>query len=213
METQILFENDDFIAVEKPVGIATTVERKKEVICLLQRIREEYGIPYMAVHRLDKEVSGALLFAKHAQAHKQLNLKFDRREIKKTYLAVVHGAIRTQTGEINQPIRQFGSGRMGVDPARGKPSLTCFTRVKRTSAYSLLQLQALTGRRHQLRVHLYSIGHPIVGDSHYGDRAIQKQYPRLMLHAHTIELEWNGQDMIRIESKPPEIFYSFFPRA
>lgn len=205
----ILFENSDLLAVEKPIGVATIFERQKETTCLIQALRESTGVPLMVVHRLDKDVSGVVVFAKHPAAHRELNLRFDRREVQKTYYAVAHGALEIERGKIDKSIRQYGSGRMGVDEAKGKESLTEYFVEKRNDRYSLVRLKPHTGRRHQLRVHLYSVGHPIVGDPLYGDKLIQKEYPRLMLHAHRIEFEWNGENL-RIESPVPETFMNYF---
>lgn len=209
MQYPILFENNDLLAVEKPVGLATIFERQRETACLIQALRESTGIPLMVVHRLDKDVSGVVVFARHPAAHRSLNLLFDRREVHKTYYAVAHGMLENDRGQIRKPIRQFGSGRMGVDEAKGKESATEYFVEKTNAQYSLVRLKPLTGRRHQLRVHLYSIGHPIVGDPIYGDKTIQKEYPRLMLHAYRIEFEWNGETL-RIESPAPGEFMDYF---
>jgi len=208
MNFPILFENPDLLAVEKPIGLATIFERQKETHCLIHAIRESTGIPLMVVHRLDKDVSGVVVFAKHPAAHRSLNLRFDRREVHKTYFAVVHGAMENERGKIEKPIRQFGSGRMGVDEAKGKESTTEYFVETTNKRYTLVRLKPLTGRRHQLRVHLYSIGHPIVGDPIYGDKTIQKEYPRLMLHAQRIEFEWDGETL-RIESPLPKEFREY----
>lgn len=205
MTFPVLFENEDFVAVDKPVGMATVFERCKEVECLVQALRDMTGLPLMPVHRLDKAVSGAVVFAKHPKAHRILNMMFDRREVHKTYAAVVHGIIEERRGVIDKPIRQFGSGRMGVDEMRGKESITRFETVKRDSQYTWMKLMPDTGRRHQLRVHMYSIGHPIAGDLMYGDRSVQSEYPRLMLHAQCIEFSWNGE-ALQIVSPIPATF-------
>ncbi|MBN2328142.1 MAG: RluA family pseudouridine synthase [Candidatus Omnitrophica bacterium] len=205
MTIHVLFENEDLFAVEKPEGISTVFERCKEVGCLVQSLRDITGLPLMPVHRLDKAVSGAVVFAKHPRAHRILNLMFDRREVHKTYAAVVHGIIEDRRGVIDKPIRQFGSGRMGVDEIRGKESITRFETVKSDSQYTWVKLMPDTGRRHQLRVHMYSIGRPIVGDPMYGDRSVQSGYPRLMLHSQCIEFSWNGE-ALQIASPIPETF-------
>lgn len=202
----ILYESVDLLAVDKPIGISTIPERNKDTPCLQHELSEQVGVKLMPVHRLDKDVSGIVVFAKHPDAHRRLNMKFDRKEIAKSYLAVVHGKMEKKKGEIDIPIRQFGSGRMGVDEQRGKRSMTRFAVEQRNEQFSKVQLFPLTGRRHQLRVHLYSIGHPIVGDTLYGDRTIQSRFSRLFLHASLIEFEWDPGQMVRIESIIPEHF-------
>ena len=139
------------------------------------------------VHRLDRGASGVIVFAKNAAAHRHLNGEFDRRAVAKTYLACVDGVLDVTSGRINAPIREFGSGRMGVDPRRGKPSTTEWKLAERLDGATLLRVHPATGRRHQIRVHLYHIGHPILGDLRYGDRVRQERFPRLMLHALAIE--------------------------
>jgi 23S rRNA-/tRNA-specific pseudouridylate synthase len=124
-------------------------------------------------------------------------------------MALVHGIVDSNNGRINKPIREFGSGRMGIDDKNGKQSITEFSVIKKFGKYSLLDVSIITGRRHQIRVHLYSIGHPVVGDLRYGDKKIQEQYPRLMLHASRIELNLPGNTHKIIESQIPETFKRF----
>jgi len=209
MPFPILFENGGLLAVDKPVGIATIFERRRETGCLIQALREETGLPLMVVHRLDKDVSGVVVFAKNPAAHRTLNLQFDRREVHKTYIALVHGKPEPARGEIRKPIRQFGSGRMGVDERKGQDSLTRYVVERSNERFAWMRLQPVTGRRHQLRVHLYSIGHPIAGDPLYGEKDRQKEFPRLMLHAHRIEFGWEGAE-IAIESPIPDAFERCF---
>lgn len=204
--TTVLFEDDNVLAVHKPEGLASIPERDRERESLLAQLSTAYPTKLYVVHRLDKDVSGVILFAKHAKAHKVLNEQFSHRSVKKTYLAVIHGVIQEEHSTIDAPIRQFGSGRMGVDVKRGKHSLTEYSVVERFANYTLLHVQPMTGRRHQIRVHLYSIGHPIVGDVRYGDKQHQQRYPRLMLHAESIVFTLlSGQAMV-VNAPPPESF-------
>ena len=107
---------------------------------------------------------------------------------------------------IDKLIRQFGSGRMGIDEQNGKKSITKFKVLERRNNTTLLEINLLTGRRHQIRVHLYSIGHPIVGDKMYGDKVLQTNYTRLMLHAGEIKFRFEqGNDLI-IRSELPLLF-------
>jgi tRNA pseudouridine32 synthase / 23S rRNA pseudouridine746 synthase len=202
----ILFENNDILAVNKPEGLATIPERDASQECLLHVLSEQCGKKLFIVHRLDKEVSGVILFAKNAEMHKYLNGLFEKRAVNKTYCALVHGIIEEESGVISKPIRQFGSGRMGVDERRGKECTTTFEVQQRFRDYTLVHVHPLTGRRHQIRVHFYSVGHPVVGDLHYGERSVQKDFPRLMLHAMSIELSLNSGINIRIEAPVPESF-------
>ena len=184
----ILYQDDDCLAVMKPSGVAAVPERGGDEACLSAVLSKQLGRRVFPVHRLDKEVSGVILYALTAEAHRFLNTAFETREVRKTYLAVTHGQMENDRGCVVRPIREFGSGRMGVDDIRGKPSETRYEIVMRSDRFTLVRVFPLTGRRHQIRVHLYSIGHPIAGDARYGDPAQQQGHPRLMLTATGIGL-------------------------
>ena len=186
MSISILYSDPDVVAVNKPEGLAAVPERAGDDTCLRAQLAAQLGSAVWPVHRLDKEVSGVILYARHAAAHRFLNAAFERREVAKTYLAVVHGVVADEAGTIDQPLRAFGSGRIGVH-ADGKPSLTTYRVLARAAGLTLLEVQPHTGRRHQIRAHLYHLGHPIVGDLRYGDRPHQRGFPRLMLHAAGID--------------------------
>jgi len=205
-QIEILFEDKNVIAVNKPEGLASIAENDTTIDSLHSLLEKKYGQKLFIVHRLDKEVSGVILFAKNSDAHKYLNDQFADRKVKKYYTAVVHGTIKENDGVIKKPIREFGSGRMGVDDRNGKPSETKFQVVQRFRDYTLLELNPSTGRRHQLRVHLYSIGFPIVGDLRYGDKAIQEKYLRIMLHAKRLEFQLPDKKDISIEAPLTESF-------
>ena len=201
---RVLFENDDFLAVDKPEGVVSIAEAGKGG--LPELLKDVFADKLLPVHRLDRGASGVIVFAKSAGAHRLLNGQFDRREVRKTYLALVHGVVAVNRGSVNAPLREFGSGRMGVDPRRGKPSSTVWKVAERLPAATLVRVQPATGRRHQIRVHLYHIGHPIVGDPKYGDRALQERFPRLMLHALEIEFSLPSGERLTVEAPVPSSF-------
>ena len=200
----ILFENDDLLAAAKPIDILSVPQTGEKGLPDL--LRGHFPGKLYTVHRLDRGASGVIVFAKNAEAHRQLNGQFDRREVRKTYLALVDGVPSSNRGQINAPLREFGSGRMGVDPKRGKPATTDWKVAERFDGATLLRVSPATGRRHQIRVHLYHIGHPILGDLRYGDRARQEQYPRLMLHALTLEFVLLSGEPVTVEAAPPPSF-------
>ena len=204
----VLFENDDIIAVDKPEKLASIPERNREKVSLLKILSETLERKLYTVHRLDKQVSGVILFAKTPEAHRQLNLLFEHRQVHKTYMALVHGEITGERGVIDKPLRCFGSGRMGEDADKGKPCLTEFTVEERFTGYTRVMVSPLTGRKHQIRAHFFGIGHPIVGDTLYGDKSLQKTFPRLMLHALSIRFKSAAGDEIQIESTATESFKS-----
>ncbi len=201
---RVLFETDDYIAVDKTEGVVSLAEGGRGG--LPELIKPHYPGKLFPVHRLDRGASGVIVFAKNAAAHRHLNGEFDRREVRKTYLAVVDGVPSSNRGQINAPIREFGSGRMGVDPKRGKPSSTEWKLAERLDGATLLRVSPATGRRHQIRVHLYHIGHPILGDRRYGDRARQERFPRLMLHALSLEFALPSGERVAVEAPPPPSF-------
>ncbi|MCS7219873.1 MAG: RNA pseudouridine synthase [Anaerolineae bacterium] len=207
-----LFVNEDVIAVNKPEGLASIPEpRVKD--CLLSLLSAAFPEKLYVVHRLDKEASGVILLARNARAHRFLSEQFSSRSVQKTYVALTHGIIAASTGIIDKPLREFGSGRMGVDFQRGKPSLTEFRVLERLAAYTLVELHPRTGRRHQLRAHCYSIGHPIVGDLRYGDRALQRQFPRLMLHSWKITFILSSGEEVTVKAPIPQSFQAVIEAA
>ncbi len=193
-DIEILYEDNDIIAVNKPEGLASIHDSAGEKEDLQTILSERCKLKVFVVHRLDKEVSGVIVYAKNAATHKLLNKQFAERTVKKSYVALVHGKMMKDEGSINKPIREFGSGRMGIDEAKGKPSKTLYKVMKKYPSYTLIELNPTTGRRHQLRVHLYYIGNSIVGDVRYGEKMVQEKYPRLMLHAKELVVAINGSE-------------------
>ncbi len=201
---RVLFENDDYLAVDKPEGVVSVAEAGKGG--LPELLKDLFPGKLYPVHRLDRGASGVIVFAKNAVAHRHLNGEFDRREVRKIYQALVDGAVAANHGRINAPLREFGSGRMGVDPKRGKPSSTEWKLAERLEGATLVRAQPATGRRHQIRVHLYHIGHPILGDLRYGNRARQERIPRLMLHALEVEFALPSGERVTVEAPVPRSF-------
>jgi len=217
VDLHVLYQDAAIVAVDKPIGLAAIPERDLAAPSVQRALELQLGCRVWVVHRLDKEVSGVLVFALTAEAHRALSLAFERRQVDKAYLALVHGHVTPNEGTIEAPIHTFGSGRMGVDP-RGKPSTTRWSvlgtsPVGAAPVVTLVLARPVTGRRHQLRVHLYHLGHPIVGDPRYGDPAIQRGHARLMLHARRVALppppgspSGAGAGPLVIESPPPPGF-------
>lgn len=187
MFQSILYEDDSIIVVNKNPGIAVISGRAINENEILSKYLEVItGGKIFIVHRLDRETSGVIIFAKNSETHRYLSMQFEKRKTKKEYLAVVSGKI-CNSGKIDEPIFEFGSGRMGID-TRGKLSLTEYNVQKCFHNASILEVFPYTGRRHQIRVHLYSIGHPVLGDTLYGYPRPVGGMPRLMLHAHRLSI-------------------------
>lgn len=200
-----LYEDDHVIAVSKPSGQVVIPGRGNlPGEPLLAELERHAGKKVFVVHRLDRGASGILLFAKDALTHRDLNLQFEKRLVRKSYLVLIQGRLETG-GRVDQPLRAFGSGRMGIH-AQGKPSQTEYQIREQLKGATLLEATPQTGRRHQIRVHLYSIGHPVMGDMLYGKERPVGGVSRLMLHAST--LEWSLPDGRRycVKAEPPEDF-------
>ena len=210
MTVSVLYEDEDVLAVEKPEGIASVPERKGQGDDLITQVMQQERRRLWVIHRLDKAVSGVILFAKHAQAHRYFCQQFQHRRVEKTYLALVHGRLEPEAGTIDLPLYQFGSGRMGVDHQRGKPSRTRYEATKNNARFSAVSVYPITGRRHQIRVHLYHLGHPIVGDPCYGDQESQARYPRLLLHAQRIALTSPSGLSLEVPCKVPASFQALW---
>lgn len=204
----ILFEDADVVAVDKPEGLAAIPERRPQGDSLLEALQAQREEKLFIVHRIDKDTSGVIVFARNAQTHRFLNQQFEARQVEKIYLALVHGVVVDDKGTVDQPLRQFGSGRVAVDAQRGKPSITDFCVLERFELHTRVEAHPRTGRRHQIRVHLYHLGHPIAGDPLYGDSAQRGDFPRLMLHARKIAFQLPSGADLTVEAPIPGSFTS-----
>jgi 23S rRNA pseudouridine955/2504/2580 synthase/23S rRNA pseudouridine1911/1915/1917 synthase len=167
---QLVAETEDYIAINKPSGMLTLPDRHDaEKSSLKGWVLERYP-EAMVVHRLDKDTSGLLLFARHPAAHQYLSQLFETRQIRKIYKGLVTGTPLESKGSIEAPIAEHPAknGSMIVH-AKGKNSLTSFVVEKSWKSISLLTFEPHTGRTHQIRVHARHIGHPLLCDSLYGD--------------------------------------------
>ncbi len=188
IETPVIFEDDRIIAVNKPVGLPTIPGRGEIGIAVNVEIERRLRKKIFVVHRLDLDASGILVFAKDAETHRLLSMEFEERRAKKEYLVAVLGAM-TGSGEISKPLREFSSGRVAPAPD-GKKAVTRWRVERALGGATLLRVETLTGRKHQIRAHFSSEGHPVLGDPRYGPppRPVGGA-KRLMLHAHTLHLD------------------------
>lgn len=200
----IVYEDDTLLALSKPVGRLVIPGRDRTEESLAEILTRQRGRKVYVIHRLDREASGLVLFAKDADTHRRLSRQFETRQVGKRYRAVVEGSVMTN-GFVDRPIRQFGSGRMGTDEG-GKPSLTRYRVLERYAEATLLEVDLVTGRRHQIRVHLYSIGHPILGETRYGRNFPVGGAGRLMLHARELTLDVPDVGTVTIEAGIPDDF-------
>ncbi len=182
--SEILYQDARVLAVSKPADQPVIPGRGDVGEPLLQELSRHLKARLYVVHRIDRPASGVVVFAKDPETHRLLSGLFETRRVAKKYLALVAG-IPPQDGTIDAKLRIYGSGRTAAD-ARGKPSLTRYKTIERYHEASLVEAFPETGRRHQIRAHLFSIGHPIAGDELYGDKRTAALAPRLMLHASEI---------------------------
>ncbi|TAG01179.1 MAG: RNA pseudouridine synthase [Burkholderiales bacterium] len=187
---EIIHVDDAFIIVNKPSGLLSVPGRGPDKAdCAISRLQQQFS-DALTVHRLDMETSGLMVFARGIDAQRALSRAFEKREVTKRYVAVVDGIVRADSGEIDLPLicDWPNRPRQIVDHDVGKPSLTRYQILSRneTSNTTKVELSPVTGRSHQLRVHLASIGHCILGDSLYATPAALSASERLLLHASSL---------------------------
>ena len=196
IEQAVLYQNRDILIVNKPAGLAVHAGSGVDY-GLIDVMRLLYpNTEIELVHRLDRDTSGCLLLAKNRQALLGMQALLQERQLNKNYTAVVQGYWPQEIAEISQPLKKFhlpnGERRVRVDPA-GKPALSRIKLLRGGKFYSIIQVELVTGRTHQIRVHCQAQGHPIAGDDKYGDSDFNRNLRRrgirrLMLHASSLEL-------------------------
>jgi 23S rRNA pseudouridine955/2504/2580 synthase len=216
-EEIIVHEDAHVIAVNKPHGISSLSDRETEVNML--RMGRTYFPDLMLCHRLDKETTGCLLFAKNAEVYREIAIKFEHREIVKHYLALVMGNRDFEELLIDLPLGTSGKGKARVDYATGKESATVVTTAEKFRDYTLVDCFPLTGRMHQIRVHMAAQGCPLAGDLLYGGKDIllsdlkrkwkfnrKEQEPTvndgIMLHARGLNFTLYDQDYTIVAPMP-----------
>ena len=165
----IVFENDRFIAINKPAGLLSIPDREQSQPSLKDMLLTRYGTIF-TVHRLDKDTSGLIVFAKDEETHKYLSQLFEGRKVEKYYRGLVYGIPGKRSGTIDAPISEhpLHKGLMTVH-RNGKESLTGYEVIEEHRSWSLVEFRLHTGRTHQIRVHAKHIGHPLACDELYGD--------------------------------------------
>jgi len=216
---EILFEDDYIIILNKPPKMLVIQDRFNKLEPNLQDILKDKYSEIFTIHRLDKDTSGVIIFAKRADTHRELSVQFEKQKVQKTYSALLQGVLSQEKGIIEAPIGKKNSHEnvMVVDKKNGKYSITHFELVKKFKNYTLVNAFPKTGRTHQIRVHFKSIGHPLAIDKLYGtkekiflsdiktkfikgkeDKALME---RLTLHAASIEFTHpNTFEKMKIEA-------------
>ena len=183
----IIYLDDHLLVLNKPSGLLSVPGRGEDKQdSLASRVQTEYP-DALTVHRLDMETSGLLIMARGKETHRELSRQFEQREVEKGYLAVVDGLVDPAEGEIDLPLITDWPNRprQKVDHQDGKPACTRYQRLEHDAQTdsSRVALFPVTGRSHQLRVHMQALGHAILGDALYADTRAKERSTRLLLHA------------------------------
>lgn len=218
----ILFENDDFIVVNKPAFISSLDEREGGEVSMIKLARQ-YTADAQVCHRLDKETSGCLIIAKNPDAYRSASIQFERRKVKKVYHAIVNGTHVFNNLKIDLPILNLGNKNVSISRQEGKPAETLFNSLKYFKHYTLIECQPVTGRMHQIRIHLATQRASIAGDDMYGGKPVflsqikrgyhlgkdQEELPimkRFALHAKEITFHTNNETEVTISAPYPKDF-------
>ncbi|MGB3619606.1 MAG: RluA family pseudouridine synthase [Catalinimonas sp.] len=219
----ILHEDDDFLVINKPPHVPTLHERHNTDERNLLDLARDYHPDAQMGHRLDKETSGALAIAKHPEAYRHLSMQFEHREVTKMYHAVVDGLHDFEGVVVYLPIRVRRNGTVQIDKAGGKEAETLFNTVRPFRRHTLVACYPVTGRMHQIRVHLACLRASIVMDRTYGGKPIylsqvkrkfnlkrgseeQPLIGRVALHAHTLNFARMDGERINVEAPYPKDF-------
>lgn len=223
-----IFENDDFIALNKPPGTLSIPDRIQSQPSLKDHLIEKYG-EIFTVHRLDKDTSGVIVFAKNEETHRNLSLQFENRQTGKLYYGIVSGTLPNTEGLIDVAIAEHPHKKgMMVPNPQGKPSQTEYKVLESFGMYTFLQFSILTGRTHQIRVHMKHLGNPIACDEVYGDgkpvllsslkkkfklsKDVEEERPilaRLGLHSAELSFKGTNGEEHRLQAELPKDMRAF----
>ncbi|WP_044173089.1 RluA family pseudouridine synthase [Flectobacillus major] len=220
----ILFENEDFIVINKPPYIASLDERQADNSLSILRMAKEYSSDAQLAHRLDKETSGILAIAKNPAAYRHLSMQFEHRQVAKRYHAVANGIHDFDMVSVYLPIAQKRDGtQVVIDRQKGKEAETIFNTIKVFRKHTLVECMPITGRMHQIRIHLTCLKAPIVSDPTYNGDTIYlsdlkrgfnlkkdtDELPlmrRVALHAHSLTFSLMNDERVTIEAPYPKDF-------
>lgn len=218
----ILFENDDLIVVNKPPFLSSLDDRDGGVINLL-RLAKQYVADAQICHRLDKETSGAIIIAKNPEAYRFVSMQFEHREVSKIYHAIINGSHQFDDLLVDLPILNLGNKNVAISKQDGKAAQTYFKSLVFFKHYTLVECKPITGRMHQIRIHLASQRAAIAGDEMYGGQPVmlsdikrgyklgkdQEELPimkRFALHAKEVSFKINPETEISVHAPYPKDF-------
>jgi tRNA pseudouridine32 synthase / 23S rRNA pseudouridine746 synthase len=193
----VVYQDKDILVLNKPSGLLTNPGRGAHLAdCLLSRAQQQFPLAQL-VHRLDMATSGVVVIALRRSAERALKQQFAERTVSKAYLAVVWGTLAQAAGTIDVPLiaDSENAPKQKVCLIAGKPAITHYRLMQQLPDRALVELRPVTGRSHQLRLHMLHLGHPILGDAFYASGDALNAAPRLLLHAASLELNqpYNGQ--------------------
>jgi len=202
---EVLHEDHEILVVNKPAGLLSVPGKGAHLAdCLLTRAQEAFPTALL-VHRLDRDTSGVMVFGLSPHAQRHLGLQFEKRQVKKTYVARVWGQLSPKSGTVDLPLTVDWPNRprQKVCHETGREAVTDWRVLRQNAGESRVRLMPRTGRSHQLRMHMLAMGHPILGDPLYATGAAA-QHPRLMLHSEELRLRHpDGGAGMRFRAKPP----------
>ena len=218
----ILFENDDLIVVNKPPFLSSLDDRDGGEINLL-RLAKQYVADAQICHRLDKETSGAIIIAKNPEAYRFVSMQFEHREVSKIYHAIINGSHQFDDLLVDLPILNLGNKNVAISKQDGKAAQTYFKSLVFFKHYTLVECKPITGRMHQIRIHLASQRAAIAGDEMYGGQPVmlsdikrgyklgkdQEELPimkRFALHAKEVSFKINQETEISVHAPYPKDF-------
>lgn len=189
-DLDVIHADHEILVVNKPAGLLSVPGRGEHLAdCLLSRLEAAFpGV--LLVHRLDRDTSGVMVFALSPHAQRHLGLQFEHRRVKKTYVARLSGEMAEKRGTVDLPIAVDWENRprQRVDHENGRSAQTEWRVLRTGGGETRVRLMPRTGRSHQLRVHMASLGHPILGDPFYAEGSARDDHPRMMLHSEELRL-------------------------
>ncbi len=221
-ENLIISETEDYIIINKPPGISSLHDWSSETTIIT--MAKEYTNDPQLCHRLDKETSGILVIAKNPEAYRNLAMQFEKRSVEKIYHAVVEGIQNIEPLAVDRPIYTMSKGKVRIDFQQGKPATTLIKPGEFYKKHTLMLCKPVTGRTHQIRIHLSSLEMPIVGDDMYGGKqlylsALKKKtfhlkqgteelplIKRFALHSHAIKFTNLKGELVELEAEYPKDF-------
>ncbi len=220
----IVLDNNDLVALNKPPGLLSIPDREGTEPSLKTFLQKKFERIF-TVHRLDRETSGIIVFAKNEEMHRHLSMQFEERQTEKIYVGLVIGSMEKKKGSINSSITEHPVKKgMMIIHQKGKEALTDYEVLEDFSLYSWVQFQIHTGRTHQIRVHMKELGHPLACDELYGDgkpilvssikrkkfklsKDVEEETPilgRLALHSYQLRFKDLSGQLVSLEALPPK---------